>query len=167
MGEHIKREVDEFEFDDELEFDEELQKLSEKRKKKGDDGSTPERSLSPDIDFNVSVSPPLAIPPAATQVVEDPLQSTSAATKPEDETEVADPEKSSDVSASVLGENSGAQTAEVVRPKKRTKIIKKTILRKVKVTRKKPKIGADGNPVTTPTTPETPTSDIVTPTEPT
>lgn len=170
LPEHIKRAVDEFEFDDELEFDKELRRLKSKsnRKKTGDqndvdgDLSSPEvkqesHTLEPDkqsdsasLSKRVSVESP---------TLENNTNIKLNNKKESLDTDLVDPgegaegevsqetvEKDSTTIVATAGGTSKAETVvesteqkvgEAEKPKRKTKIIKKKVIRVIKVARKK------------------------------
>lgn len=191
LPEHIKREVDEFEFDDELDFDEELRRLKSKssRKKTGDDKNENvdrEGLSSPDVESpssargqrsrSASLSKQTSV---ETREVEAKSSHLSLNTNQGSEVGLGTDLVASvdvvdgDVSQETPGKDPSSaltpdctnlpqvgrhadETSKVedkqvtieAKPKRRTKIIKKKVIRVIKVPRKKAK---DGTALTSPT----------------
>ena len=212
LPEHIKREVDEFEFDDEIEFDEELRKLRKESKLKkkvveevdvsspedfskskttvrsrSNSFSKPSHSHSPskspgknvepiDVDMKdgivinspdpTKIDSEDGIPTLVDKKVETvPLQypekdgdekildnmlPSNVDEKPTAVEKCENGEVSSTLTSPAVEENAAKPTE--VKPKKKTKIIKKKVIRIIKVARKKQK-STSGTSINTPETP--------------
>jgi len=145
LPEHIKREVDEFDFDNELEFDEELRKLgkqggSSDEKEVSGKGESVDRSRSNSVNKSKSRS----VTPMANEQERDDKEKSEENKVLEKSVEKQEAKQETDIqndNNEVMQKEhkdvEQAATAAEIKPKKKTKIIKRKVTRIIKVRRKK------------------------------